>query len=232
MPPIAGVANGAMVLQDSLFDNFSFENFNKVLAPKVIGTQLLDQLFYDTPLDFFIVFSSITGIIGNSGQSPYIAANMFMTALASRRRKRGVAGSAIAIASLLGIGYVERSEDLTGDYFERVGTKNISEQDLHQLFAEGILIGHPSCPENAEIITGLQPLYQDSTAKAQFWDDVKFNHFIMERSDDGNYVGKLGAVPVRVQLAAASKSEVTTIIKGTSFTFFFTVYLRHLQKVY
>lgn len=215
MPPIAGVANGAMVLEDALFESMSFNTLTKVLEPKVIGTQLLDELFYHTPLDFFIAFSSITGVVGNSGQSNYIAANMFMTALAAQRKKRGVPGSAIAISSLMGIGYVERSEELTGDYFKKVGYRNISEQDLHQLFAEAILVGRPHCTENQEIVSGLQPLYADTQVKAQFREDIRFNHFIMERPGTQTYGGKLSSVPVRVQLAEAkSKAEASAIIKG------------------
>ena len=215
MPPVAGVANGAMVLEDSLFDSMTFETLTKVLDPKVIGTHLLDELFYNTPLDFFITFSSITGVVGNSGQSNYIAANMFMTALAAQRKKRGVTGSTIAISSLMGIGYVERSEDLTGDYFKKVGYRNTSEQDLHQLFAEAILVGRSDCPESQEIVSGLEPLYADTQVKAQFRDDIRFNHFIMERLGIQTYGGKLSTIPVRVQLAEANtKAEACTIIKG------------------
>ncbi|KAF2471756.1 putative equisetin synthetase [Lindgomyces ingoldianus] len=214
MPPVAGVANGAMVLEDSLFDSMSYEVLTKVLDPKVIGTQLLDDLFHDDTLDFFIAFSSITGVVGNSGQSNYIAANMFMTALAQQRKKRGVPGSAIAISSLMGIGYVERSEELTGDYFKKVGYRNISEQDLHQLFAEAIVNGRPDCSDSQEIVSGLEPLYADTQVKAQFRDDIRFNHFIMERPGTQTYGGKLSTVPVRVQLAEAkTKSEACAIIK-------------------
>ncbi|KZF23885.1 putative equisetin synthetase [Xylona heveae TC161] len=216
MPPIAGVAQGAMVLEDSLFDRMSFEALTKVLNPKVIGTQLLDELFYDIQLDFFIVFSSLTGVVGNSGQSNYIAANMFMTALAAQRKKRGVAGSAIAISSVMGIGYVERSEDFTGDYFAKLGYRNISEQDLQQLFAEAILVGRPGCPESSEITTGLEPIYADTHVKAQFREDIKFNHFVMERPGTQNVAGRLSALPVRVQLAETkSKADAISIIKDS-----------------
>nr|A0A089FSA4.1 RecName: Full=Hybrid PKS-NRPS synthetase prlS; AltName: Full=Pyrrolocin biosynthesis protein S [fungal sp. NRRL 50135]AIP87510.1 pyrrolocin synthetase [fungal sp. NRRL 50135] len=215
MPPVAGVAQGAMVLRDSMFDGLSFENLTAVLDPKVTGTQLLDELFYDAPLDFFIVMSSLTSVVGNSGQSNYTAANMFMVALAEQRRKRGVAGSAIAISSLIGIGYVERSEDFTGDYFEKIGYRNISEQDLHQLFAEAILVGRPGCRESSEITTGLEPFYPERNAKAQFFDDIRFNHFILERHDAQNLGGKGSAVPVRVQLAEVkTRDEAAVIIKG------------------
>ena len=93
LPPIAGIVNGAMILEDELFANMSFESFSKVTAPKVIGTQLLDEAFHeDTSLDFFVVASSIASIIGWLGQSNYSAANEYMTSLVANRRRRGVPG--------------------------------------------------------------------------------------------------------------------------------------------
>ncbi|KGO47793.1 Acyl transferase/acyl hydrolase/lysophospholipase [Penicillium expansum] len=214
MPPIAGVAQGAMVLRDSMFDGLTFENMTAVLEPKVTGTQLLDDLFYDTPLDFFIVMSSLTSVVGNSGQSNYTAANMFMVALAEQRRRRGVAGSAIAISSLIGIGYIERSSNFDAEYFEKIGYRNISEPDLHQLFAEAILVGQPGCRESSEITTGLEPFYPERNAKAQFFEDIRFNHFILEHQVTQNFDGKSSAMPVRVQLAQAkTKDDAVTIIK-------------------
>ncbi|EAW07624.1 putative equisetin synthetase [Aspergillus clavatus NRRL 1] len=214
MPQIAGVAQGAMVLRDSMFDGLTFENMTTVLDPKVTGTQLLDELFYDAPLDFFIVMSSLTSVVGNSGQSNYTAANMFMVALAEQRKRRGVAGSAIAISSLIGIGYVERSSDFDAEYFEKIGYRNISEPDLHQLFAEAILVGQPGCRECSEITTGIMPFYPERNAKAQFFEDIRFNHFILEHQDAQNSGGKSYGLPVRVQLAEAkTKDEAIAIIK-------------------
>lgn len=93
LPPIAGIMDGAMVLKDGLFANMSFDDFQRVTKPKITGTELLDELFYDDKsLEFFIVASSITSVIGWSGQSNYAAANDFMTSLVNQRRKRGVVG--------------------------------------------------------------------------------------------------------------------------------------------
>ncbi|KAJ8064917.1 hypothetical protein OCU04_007221 [Sclerotinia nivalis] len=215
MPPIAGVAQGAMVLEDFMFEGLTFENLVKVLESKVTGTQLLDELFHDAPLDFFIVMSSLTSIVGNSGQSNYKAANMFMVALAEQRRNRGVAGSSIAISSLIGIGYVERSENFSSDYFEKIGYRNISEQDLHQLFAEAILVGRPDCAESSEIAIGLEPFYPERNVKAQFFDDIGFDHFILEHQDAQSFGGELSSMPVRVQLAEAkTREEAKAIITG------------------
>ncbi|XWW93079.1 hypothetical protein V2A60_001007 [Cordyceps javanica] len=209
MPPIAGVAQGAMVLRDSMFDGLTYENLTAVLEPKVTGTQLLDEFFYDAPLDFFIVMSSLTSVVGNSGQSNYIAANMFMVALAEQRRRRGVAGSSIAISSLIGIGYVERSSKFDADYFANLGYRNISEPELHQLFAEAILVGRPGCTQSSEITTGLEPFHpqRNANTKAQFFEDVRFNHFILERQDAKSSESRGSDVTMRVQLAEAKTAD-------------------------
>ncbi|KGO39265.1 Acyl transferase/acyl hydrolase/lysophospholipase [Penicillium expansum] len=214
MPPIIGVTNGAMILDDGLFDNMSFTSFDKVLKPKVCGSQLLDELFYDTPLDFFIFFSSTTAVMGNSGQSNYIAGNMFMNALASQRKLRGVAASSINISSVIGIGYVERAQDLNAETFTNMGYKPMSEQDVHFLFAEAILLGRPDVSGVCELSTGVTPIYADSQFKGQYLKDVKFGHFVMERSASGHQTSKTASASVRTQLASIKTvAEATSIIK-------------------
>ncbi len=98
LPPIAGVANGAMVLNDGLFNVMSHEKFNGTLRPKVIGTIFLNQLFDKPDLDFFITFSSLAYVTGNFGQTSYAAANAFMTSVVEGRRKRGLVGSVMHLA--------------------------------------------------------------------------------------------------------------------------------------
>lgn len=76
MPPVAGIVNGAMVLSDGLFADMSLDSFERVLRPKVEGSKNLDRAFSSVNLDFFIMFSSLTAVAGNRGQSNYAAANM------------------------------------------------------------------------------------------------------------------------------------------------------------
>jgi hybrid polyketide synthase/nonribosomal peptide synthetase ACE1 len=76
MPPIAGVAHGAMVLSDATFANMTMKELQRVLHPKVVGSINLDKAFKHDKLDFFIMFSSLSCVIGNIGQSNYAAANM------------------------------------------------------------------------------------------------------------------------------------------------------------
>ncbi|KAI0010863.1 hybrid PKS-NRPS PsoA [Xylariaceae sp. FL0662B] len=159
MPPITGIANGAMVLRDRQFENISLEDFDAVLCPKVSGSKNLDELFYSDDLEFFILFSSLNRTIGNPAQSNYAAANMFMSTLAAQRRKRGVAASVIDIPMLLGVGYLTRATEERGSsiqsHLRQYEYLAISEADLHLIFHEAVLSGRPDSGLNPELIAGL-----------------------------------------------------------------------------
>ena len=217
MPPIVGVVHGAMVLRDSLFDSMAFEDLVTVLDPKVKGAQLLDELFYTTPLDFFVVMSSITTVVGNSGQSNYTCANMYMIALMAQRKRRGFAGSAMSMTALIGLGFVERSDELDDQHFSKLGYKTMSETDLHRQFAEAVLIGQPASNITyPEVASGLVPLYADEIkSKGRWRADVRFSHLVLERPGrPQGLAGQEAECSVRAKLAGAkSTQELTAIIK-------------------
>jgi hybrid polyketide synthase/nonribosomal peptide synthetase ACE1 len=75
-PPIGGVVQGAMVLSDGLFADMTLESLKRALRPKLDGSRNLSDIFSTQSLDFFIMFSSLTCVGGNSGQSNYTAANL------------------------------------------------------------------------------------------------------------------------------------------------------------
>ena len=72
------------------------EMVEPVFAPKVKGTLALERALKDTPLDFFVLFSSSLAISGVFGQVDYCAANAFLDAFARARRARG-GGLTVAI---------------------------------------------------------------------------------------------------------------------------------------
>ena len=97
-----------MLLRDTSILKVSFDQLNAVLRPKVLGTLFLDRIFHDQHLEFFILTSSITGVLGSPGQANYAAANTFMCGLAAQRRKRGLAATAINLGAIVGVGMMER----------------------------------------------------------------------------------------------------------------------------
>ncbi|KAF4997659.1 hypothetical protein FGRMN_3691 [Fusarium graminum] len=214
MPPVAGVSNGALIVADSPFNDMTLEGMEKVLKPKVDGSILLDEAFHDQPLDFFIMFSSLTACLGNSGQSNYAAANMFMTTLAFQRRSRGVPGSVIDLSSLMGIGHVGRSDIFDADYFRSLGATSVSESDLHQMFAEAIDAGRPDSKHSAEIVTGMSPMLRSELedTKVQYRLDLKFGHFCIEQSCNKGESSNTSQVPVRTQLKSVESREEATAV--------------------
>jgi acyl transferase domain-containing protein/surfactin synthase thioesterase subunit/acyl carrier protein len=94
--PLRGVVHTAGVLDDGVLLEQSAERFERVLAPKVGGACHLDALTRSADLDFFVLFSSVTGTLGSAGQGGYTAANACLDALAARRRAEGLTGQSLA----------------------------------------------------------------------------------------------------------------------------------------
>ncbi len=76
------VVHCAGVLRDGLILRKTGDDLAAVLAPKVAGTLALLRACADVTLDAFVLFSSLSGVVGNAGQADYAAANGFMDALA------------------------------------------------------------------------------------------------------------------------------------------------------
>ncbi len=86
--PLRGIIHSAGVLDDGIILQQRWERFDAVLAPKVLGAWNLHELTQTCALDFFVLFSSMTGLLGNPGQANHAAANAFLDALAHYRQAR------------------------------------------------------------------------------------------------------------------------------------------------
>jgi hypothetical protein len=82
-----GILHCAGMIADSHILKKTATEFASVLAPKVAGTLNLDEASRDIDLDFFVLFSSLAGALGNIGQADYAAANAFMDQFAGHRQR-------------------------------------------------------------------------------------------------------------------------------------------------
>jgi len=96
LPPLRGIIHAAGVLDDGVLRLQNWERFERVLRPKVAGAWNLHTLTRDIPLDFFVLFSGIAGVLGSPGQANHAAANAFLDALAACRRAQGLPGLSIS----------------------------------------------------------------------------------------------------------------------------------------
>ncbi|MEU7136093.1 SDR family NAD(P)-dependent oxidoreductase [Streptomyces sp. NPDC046261] len=109
--PPRGVVHAALHLEDRELTDLDDEHLRAVLAPKMAGAMVLDQLtrHRDTALT---LYSSVAAWTGNIKQANYAAANLFLEALTRRRRHDGEPGLAVAWGAIAETGYVVR-EGLT-----------------------------------------------------------------------------------------------------------------------
>ncbi|KAL4985523.1 hypothetical protein BDW68DRAFT_179645 [Aspergillus falconensis] len=229
LPPIAGVANAAMVLHDTAFSNMSIDDLVSVTKPKVNGSLHLHEVFGAThPLDFFILFSSISYVVGNMGQANYAAANAFMAALVAKRRKHGLAGSIMHIGPIIGAGHITRSGNrlLSSKALSASGAYPLSVADFHQLFAEAVLASPPDSGRKPDILSGLSRVSIVSDVTGEDWDrvlwrgDPRFSHLCTIEEDGSKCVGgiKQPVLPVKVQLVNATSREQAKKIIQECFT--------------
>jgi NAD(P)-dependent dehydrogenase (short-subunit alcohol dehydrogenase family)/acyl carrier protein len=113
MPPLRGLFHTAMVLDDGILLQLDQARFRKVMAPKVDGAWNLHAQTLDRPLDFFVLFSSGSSLIGNPGQANYVAANAFLDAFAYYRRSLGLPAMTINWGLVAETGYVSRQQGLS-----------------------------------------------------------------------------------------------------------------------
>lgn len=85
------------------------EDWNACIAPKVQGSWNLHTLL-PKGLQFFILLSSVSGVVGNGGQANYAAGNAYQDALARYRVAQGEKATALDIGALLSEGVLAEND--------------------------------------------------------------------------------------------------------------------------
>lgn len=112
---LSGIIHAAGINRKVKFSEHSWKNFYEVLSPKVMGTWNLYKEFNIESLDFFILFSSISSILGSIGHIDYIVANNFMNSFAAYANKNKFNTTSINWGpwAQIGMGYREGAENLS-----------------------------------------------------------------------------------------------------------------------
>ena len=138
MPPLAGVIHAAMVLEDALIGNLDADQMDRVFRPKVKGAENLDLAARGLALDYFVLFSSVTTMIGNPGQGSYVAANAFMEGVARRRRQEGLPALAIGWGPIANVGVLSENKPLQRSLQARSGAKPMQAREALDLMGEAL----------------------------------------------------------------------------------------------
>ncbi|KAI4714640.1 Type I Iterative PKS [Alternaria sp. Ai002NY15] len=132
LPQIKGCVQAAMVMRDSSFAKMSSEKWHESLAPKVDGSWNLHQLL-PADLDFFVMLSSSTGIMGSFGQSNYTVGNTYQDELAAHRMRHGQRAHTLALSMVTGVGYVAQNEQVQALLRVRGMLEEVPMSDIYKL---------------------------------------------------------------------------------------------------
>ncbi|MGH6771548.1 MAG: amino acid adenylation domain-containing protein [Xanthobacteraceae bacterium] len=122
--PLRGVIHAAGVIDDAMVTDLDVDRIRRVFEPKVAGAWNLHELTRELPLDFFVLLSSVAGIIGAVGQAHYAGANRTLDAIAAHRQAQGLPALSIAWGAIAEAGFLDRRQDVAR-YLEQTGIRPI-----------------------------------------------------------------------------------------------------------
>lgn len=120
----------------------TYEDWFTAVRPKVDGTWNLHHAL-GNKLDFFVMFASTSGLMGQYGQANYAAANTFLDAFGQYRHSVGLAASVIDLGVMDDVGFVAESDNLV-DYFKFLSANILTEEDMLEAVALAIARSSPS----------------------------------------------------------------------------------------
>ncbi|TGJ78623.1 hypothetical protein E0Z10_g10141 [Xylaria hypoxylon] len=129
MPPVKGYINSANILQDSIFENMTYEQWDLTVRTKVMSSWTLHELL-PTDLDFFVLLSSVSGLHGIPSQSNYAASCTYQDALARYRVTHGHKAISFDIGWMQAVGIVAETDRYIQTTRAMAHVNPISEDEL------------------------------------------------------------------------------------------------------
>ncbi len=89
LPPLRGIVHAAASFSSAPVQALTPDMVHRMARSKIGGAVLLDRLTATQPLEFLVLFSSSTAVLGAAGFAHYAAANRFLDAFAESRDRPG-----------------------------------------------------------------------------------------------------------------------------------------------
>lgn len=140
--PLAGIFHAGAVLDDRALEDIDADSWLRVLGPKALGAWHLHLASQDLSLDHFVLYSSVSSLIGNPGQGAYAAANSFLDAIAQLRHARGLAATSVAWGAIAEVGMLARDE-ATGGHLKSIGFASLEPGRALKALERALTRGQP-----------------------------------------------------------------------------------------
>ncbi len=93
--PLKAMFHLAGAIHDSILINQTPDQFKKAFLPKVLGGWNLHRIAKQHPIEYFVLFSSVSAVLGTEGQANYAAANAFLDGLVQYRTHQDLTACSI-----------------------------------------------------------------------------------------------------------------------------------------
>ncbi|MEO3797846.1 SDR family NAD(P)-dependent oxidoreductase, partial [Nonomuraea sp. B10E15] len=163
---LAGVVHTAGVLDDGVIAALTPERLDAVLKPKTDAAWHLHELTQHLDLKAFVLFSSISGVLGSAGQGNYAAANTSLDALAQLRQAQGLPATSLAWGLWATGGMAGELDASDLRRLERGGIMPMPVADGLALFDVAVRAQHPVLVPAVLSIPALQAQAQAGTLPA------------------------------------------------------------------
>jgi hypothetical protein len=134
--PLGGVVQASMGLSESIFLTMTSEAWQTAIKPKWAGTWNLESAVRERDqlgkLDFFLLMSSISGIVGTATESNYCAANGFLDAFAQALGARGIPVVSLGLGMVSEVGYLHENSEIEALLLRR-GIQPLNEAEFLQV---------------------------------------------------------------------------------------------------
>ncbi|MEO6085972.1 MAG: SDR family NAD(P)-dependent oxidoreductase, partial [Umezawaea sp.] len=150
---LTAVVHTAGVLDDGVIDSLTPERLAAVLRPKVDAAWHLHELTKDQDLAAFVLYSSVSGVLGTAGQANYAAGNSFLDALAAHRHNLGLPAVSLAWGAWAGAGMTTGMDRAALERLERSSMPPLAPGHGLALFDAAVLVDEPLVVP-ARIVTG------------------------------------------------------------------------------
>lgn len=142
-----------------MFEQMEYDSFMAVVVPKAQGAVALQNALRDVrglDLDFFVMTSSISALLGNTGQSNYSAANSALDSIARFRSAHGQPATSLVLPMVLDVGVVAENDAIETS-LARKGLYGIDEHEMLHGFEVCMSHGRDSGIADSQFIMGMDP---------------------------------------------------------------------------
>lgn len=176
-------------LQDKSLENMTLDMFNTTVRPRTTGMINLHHALHDSPLDFFMMWSSWTAIFGTATQANYLASCSFMDAFARHRHRLGLSATSLSLSPISNVGAVGRNP-LYVKALTRNGLYSSDEDDFLQYCESAIDSGLAGCQwdydplAKSHLLVGIEPTALDKLHKTYplndmgWYNDSRFSNLV------------------------------------------------------